>query len=148
MNTTKRDFNDHVLFSPIVCSSSNQMKTEENCYFSIVSSWYALLSLLYFSVPGVQFKQNWAGMLDACLTELFMLESHKIPWTAICTLQQLFLISFYLLQISFGSLFFVPKVTSIRMYRHPACYKQSFSSLSGGKTFSLGYMQGYDYHHI
>ena len=68
--------------------------------------------------------------LDACLIELFV-KSHKTPWSTICSLQQLLLTSFCLLQISHYSSSVVPKVTSISVCPHPTCCKSPSSALSG-----------------
>lgn len=61
-------------------------------------------------------------------------KSHKTSWMTICSLQQLLLISFHLLQISHYTQSSVPKVTSIRIYLHPNCCKSSSDSLSGVET--------------
>lgn len=63
LSTIRRTFNGRVLPFSILCPYFNQLRMGKNSYFLIISKLYGQLSGLYFSVPGVQFKRNWAWLL-------------------------------------------------------------------------------------
>lgn len=107
-----------------------------------------LLSFLYFSVSGCNTEEISLGYFGCLPHRTIYVKSQKTPWTTICSLQQLLLISFHLLQISYYSTGFVPKITSVRLCLPLTCFKSSSSSLIGIETLVLGYMQCYHYQNI
>lgn len=109
INTTKRDFNGHVLPFPILCFYFNQLRMRKNSCFWIVSNmdYYHSYIFIFLECNSKEIGLGYFGCLPH---KIIYVKSHKAPGTTICSLQQLLLIYLLLLQISHYSPSFVPKV--------------------------------------